>query len=67
MYGVNFVVEIHRNSGGQITLRIFNETTPNAGLRSEDLPCFCKLNGHTLEDHPMTCKWLITMVIVFVP
>ena len=20
-----------------------------------------------LEDHPMTCKWLITMVIVFVP
>ena len=23
--------------------------------------------GHYLEDHPMTCKWLITMVIVFVP
>ena len=23
--------------------------------------------GHYLEDHPRTCKWLITMVIVFVP
>ena len=27
----------------------------------------CKKWGPHLEDHPRTCKWLITMVIVFVP
>ena len=70
-HGSSFVV---KNSGWslreEIKLAVEGQATSIPELRQReaqkelDLPL---LGGCCLDDHPSGCKWLITMVIVFVP
>ena len=66
--GVNFAMWNVQSGNMQYSMRSGTPMTKSKRKRTRTNPCFSCMNQTLLlEDHPRTCKWLITMEMVILP